>query len=310
MRYQSLFMLILAAGLCFLPLAAAQDQPDRPAAATYPPRYGNAPPAETPSPQAAPPQTQTVPSTLTLPAGTLVRVRLTDPLSSDHNIAGDGFTTVLDQPIIVQGWVVSRRGQMAVGQVVTAQKAGRNKGVSQLAIELNQLVLVDGQQMPIRTQLVQTSAGATSRARDAATIGTTTGIGTVIGAAAGGGQGAAIGAVIGVAAGAVGIMSTRGRPTELSAETLLTFSLEDPVTISTERSQQAFVPVSQQDYARGDERRNSPREIRAAPRYPPPYYYPPYYYYSPYWYYGYYGFGPRIYVAPRAYYRGGYRSRR
>jgi hypothetical protein len=305
-------VLILAAGLCFLPLAAAQDQPDRPTAATNPPRYGNAPPAETPSPQTAPAQTQTVPASLTLPAGTLVRVRLTDTLSSDHNNAGDGFTTVLDQPIIVQGWVVSRRGQMAVGQVVTAQKASRNKGVSQLAIELNQLVLVDGQQVPIRTQLVQTSAGTTSRGRDAATIGTTTGIGTVIGAAAGGGQGAAIGAVIGVAAGAVGIMSTRGRPTELYSETLLTFSLEDPVTISTEQSRQAFVPVSQQDYARSDEPQTAPRNYRVAPEYPPPYYYPPYpyYYYSPYWYYGYYGFGPRIYVAPRGYYRGGYRGRR
>lgn len=308
MRYKLLFILILVAGFCILPLTAAQDQPDRPAE-TSPPRYGSESPAEAPYPQSAPAHAQPVPTTLTLPAGTLVRVRLTDALSSDRNNAGDGFTTVLDQPIIVQGWVVSHRGQMAVGQVVTAQKAGRNKGVSQLAIELDQLVLVDGQQVPIRTQLVQTSAGTTSRGRDAATIGTTTGIGTVIGAAAGGGEGAAIGAVIGVAAGAVGIMSTRGRPTELYAETLLTFSLEDPVTISTEQSQQAFRPVSQQDYARSDEQRNAPREFRVAPRYPPPYYYPPYYYYSPYWYYGYYGYGPRVYVAPRVYYRGRYRGR-
>ena len=48
-----------------------------------------------------------VPPVLTLPAGTLVTVRTTQTLSSDHNRPGDGFTTVLDQPLIAQGWIVA-----------------------------------------------------------------------------------------------------------------------------------------------------------------------------------------------------------
>jgi hypothetical protein len=248
----------------------------------------------------------------------LIRVRLTDTLSSDRNNVGDGFNTVLEQPIVVQGWVMSRRGQTAVGQVVTAQKAGRIRGVSQLAIELSELVLVDGQQVPIRTQLVQSSAG-TTRGLDAAAVGTTTGVGAAIGAIAGGGEGAAIGAGAGAAAGIVGMLSTRGRATELYPETLLTFRLENPVTISTQQSQQAFRPVSQQDYAGNNTRRNTPQNFPAVESYPPPYYYPPYdyppyyypyYYDSPYWYYGYYGFGPRFYVAPRGYFGGGHYWRR
>jgi hypothetical protein len=311
MRYQFLLALVLALGVCLVPVAVAQNQTGQPAV-TNPPGYGDQSPGEAPYPQVAPAQTQGVPPSLTLPAGTLVRVRLIDTLSSDRNNPGDGFTTVLEQPIVVQGWVVARRGQTALGRVVTAQKAGRVQGVSQLAIELSDLALVDGQQVPIRTQLVQNSAG-TSRVRDAAAVGTTTGTGAAIGAAAGGGEGAAIGAAAGAVAGIVGVLSTRGRATELYPETLLTFRLEDPVTISTEQSQQAFRPVSQQDYAGNAGQRNAQGPFRGAETYPPPYYYPPYYYppyyYPPYWYYGYYGVGPGFYVVPRVYFGGGYRGR-
>jgi hypothetical protein len=309
MKYKVLDVLILAMGFCFAATAPAQNQTEPPAVMN-PPRYGNPSAVPEPYPQNAPVQPpQTVPANLTLPAGTLVRVRLTDMLSSDRNNAGDGFTSVLEQPMIAQGWVVSQRGQMAIGRVVTAQKAGRTQGISQLAIELSELVLVDGQQIPIRTQLTEISAGI-SRDRDVATVGTTTGVGAVIGAVAGGGEGAAIGAAAGAAAGIVGVLSTRGRATELSAETLLTFRLEDPVTISTQESQQAFRPVRQEDFARNDSRRNPPRNFPVIGAYPSPYYYPSYYY-SPYWYYGYYGYRPRIYVAPRRYFgRGFYRRYR
>lgn len=42
---------------------------------------------------------------------------------------------------------------------------------------------------------------------------------------------------------------TRGRPTILEPETQLTFRLVDPVSVDTTHSQQAFLPVTQQDYA-------------------------------------------------------------
>ena len=45
--------------------------------------------------QAPPAPAAPQPGTLTLPAGTLITVRLNQPLSSDHNQPGDGFTAVL-----------------------------------------------------------------------------------------------------------------------------------------------------------------------------------------------------------------------
>jgi len=263
------------------------------------------------------PSEQPVPSTLTLPVGTLITVRTTQWVSSDRNRPGDAFTTVLEQPVVARGWVLARRGQVVVGRVVVAQEAGRVQGVSELAVELTELVLVDGQQVPVRTHLM-TGSGDTSLGRDAEIIGTTTGVGVLVGAAAGGGRGAAIGAAVGAAAGLAGILTTRGQPTEIHAETVLTFRLEAPLAIFTQQSQHAFQPVTPEDYEdrgtfrvpqshpadRGERRGRIGIEGRFE--------YPPYHHgrrylqigyrgYYDYWYTRYYDYGFRssIYVVPR-----------
>ena len=124
---------------------------------------------------------------------------------------GDNFSAVLDEPIVVNGWVVARRGQAQTGRVSQVKKGGHGGGSSQLGIELPGLTLVDGQQLALQTQLFQASGGS-SQGRNVAAVGTTTGLGAVIGAIAGGGTGAAIGAGVGATAGIIGVMSTPGRP--------------------------------------------------------------------------------------------------
>ena len=243
------------------------------------------------------------PGNITIPAGKVIFIRLNQPLSSDHSHPGEGFTATLDQPIVVNGWVVARRGETVVGTVTSAKKAGRVKGVSQLGLELTELTVVDGQQLPLSTELWNGSAG-TSHGADAATIAGTTGVGTIIGAVANGGEGAGIGAGAGAAAGIAAVLLTRGKPTVLGAEARLSFRIKEPVTISTENSRQAFQPVNSEDY----NARRSPRQRPngyVAGGYPVAY--PPYYAgCSPYWgcgpYYPYYGFyGPSI-----GFYYGGY----
>src|SRR6202041_331650 len=226
-----------------------------------------------------------VPPSLTIPAGTVIQIRTTNFLSSDGNHKGDNFIATLAQPIVIAGWVVMRRGQTITGQVTDAAKAGRVKGVSRLQLDLSQLTLVDGQLVPIQTQLLNATAG-TSRGRDAAAIGVTTGTGAAIGAAAAGGSGAAIGAGAGFVASVAGVLLTRGKPTIITPETLLTFKTEQPVTISTVRGQLAFRPVTQADYQPSQQPRNANyRRLRPYPYYYGPGYYPPPpppgYYYGP-----------------------------
>lgn len=262
-------------------------------------------PAQAPSRTAGPSQPfgsadlqdQTVPPSLHLASGTIVSVRLNQALSTDHNRTGDGFTATLEQPVVVNGWVVARRGQTIEGRVLNSLKGGRVKGTSKLEIALTRLTLVNGQQVPVHTQLVQASGGPT-KGRDASAIGTTTGVGAMIGAIAGEGEGAAIGAGIGAAVGVAGVLLTRGRPTVIPPEALLTFRLESSADISTLQGQAAFRPVNQQDYPQDALQR------RPGQAYPqrPPYGYPGYIgyygwpgYYSPYWGwgrpYGYWGTG-------------------
>lgn len=262
-----------------------QDQNQGPMNAPPPPQNNNNyPNGQNPRPADRRPP-PLVPPSLTVPAGTVIQIRTRDFLSSDGNHKGDNFIATLAQPIVIDGWVVMRRGQTINGQVTDAVRAGRVKGVSRLQLDLSQLTLVDGQLVPVQTQLLNASAG-TSNGRDAAAIGVTTGTGAAIGAAAAGGPGAAIGAGAGFVASVAGVLLTRGKPTIITPETLLTFKTEQPVTISTVRGQLAFRPVTQADYQPSQQPRNANyRRLRPYPYYYGPGYYPPPpppgYYYGP-----------------------------
>jgi len=237
------------------------------------------------------PSQAVLPQTLTVPAGTIVRVRVDDWLSSDRSVTGDSFSAVLEDPIVVGGWVVARRGQAQTGRISSVKK-GRS---SALGVDLPELTLVDGQQLPLQTQLFQAAGGRADRGRDVAIVGTTTGMGAVIGEIAGGGVGAAIGAGLGATAGIIGVKSTDGRPAVIAPETVLSFRLQAPVTISTANSQLAFQPVTQSDYD-SHTREGRPRMANQDPPRPYNSYPYPYAYGYPYpWYpapfigFGYYG---------------------
>ena len=271
---------------------ASPTEPNQPQAAAQATQTG---------PASQPAQTSqaglSVPGTLTVPAGTILMVRINEFLSSDKNQIGDRFTAVLEQPVVVNGWVVARRSQTLLGQVKEAKKAGRVKGVSQLGVELTDLTVVDGRQVPMLTELWKASAG-TSHGQDAATIGGGSALGAAIGAAADWGKGAAIGAGAGAAAGIAAVLLTRGRPTVLEPETPLSFRLEDPIKIDTTQAQQAFLPVTQQDFDGGGSEHRRPR---LAAGYTGPWGYPCGYYGPCYAYPGYvgiysgYGWGSRSY---------------
>lgn len=263
---------------------------------------GGAPGASNESQNYPPPPP--APAQLTIKSGTFVTVRVNQVLSSDHNQPGDAFTATLVRPIVVDGVVVAQRGQTIAGRVAEAQKAGRVQGVSRLGVQLTELTLVDGQQLPIQSQLVSRS-GPTSEGRDAAGVIATTATGAAIGAGVNGGVGAGVGAGIGGIVGTVGVLLTRGRASVIYPEQVLTFRVEAPITFSTERASVAFRYVDPSDYERPQDLQvRTPAPYGA---YPPPPYWGPAYPYPYYW-----GpsvafvWGPRFYG--HGYYHGGYRG--
>jgi hypothetical protein len=276
---------------------AAPPPPPPPANNPGPGTYSNGAPRYNPPPR---PHNNNqysafAPDPLTIPAGTNVQIRTTDWLSSDKNHKGDQFIGTLASPIIVNGWVVARRGQTVTGTVTDAQRAGRVKGVSKLQLDLSQLTLVDGQLLNVQTTLLNASAG-TSNGRDAAGVAVTTGTGAAIGAAAGGGVGAGIGAGAGLVAGVAGVLLTRGKPTIIPPEDILTFRTEQPITFTTAHGPYAFRQATAADYG-------TPRPVTLRPAFRPY----PYGYYPPPPPPGYYPYG--YYAAPPVVYYGGYYRR-
>ena len=236
-----------------------------------------------------------LPMNMTLPAGTWLNVRVDQGLSSDHNKAGDVWTATLTQPLIVDGRVLARRGQIVGGTVAEAQKSGHGKKESRLALDLNQLTLADGRQVRIQSRLIEFHGPPVYRGREIAAVGTTVATGAAIGGAVGGGSGAGIGAAGGVVASTIGVMLTHGKPTVVYPESQLTFRLEAPFifAVNNETTLRAFAPVQADDYL------SSQRGLRTSLNFqgsaPPsgayaPY---PYSYYSPYYYSPYY-YGPGL----------------
>jgi hypothetical protein len=273
----------LVLGLLAVP-AFAQDRPtveqvQKELADTAPP------PMDDQQPMADP---QAIPPRLTIKAGTYVTVRLNEFLSSDRSMAGDAFTATLTKPIVVDGVVVASRGQNVTGRVTEAKKAGRVSGTSHLGIQLIELPVVDGQQLPIQSELL-TRTGPTSVGRDVGAVAATTGVGAAIGAGVNGGVGAGVGAGAGLIVGLAGVLLTRGHPTIVYPETVLTFRVNQDVTISTEHSVQAFRFVQPSDYAQP-----ATTMVRRPPPPGAPYGYASGYapYASPYPYYGYPYYGP------------------
>ncbi len=224
-----------------------------------------------------------VPPQLHLRPGTFVSVRLDQPLASNRNHEGDIFSATLVRPVVVDGIVVAQAGEMVEGRVVEVRNTRRTEGPSSLGVQLTDLTLVDGTQIPIASQLVSRTAPG-SGDHDAGTIIGSTAAGAAIGGAADWGTGAAVGAAAGLAAGTVGVLLTHGRPSVLYPESVLTFRVQSPVLISTVNAPDAFHGVDPREYEQYDRYNTGqqPRRMVAAPA--SAYYYPPAYYYG--------GFGP------------------
>jgi len=167
---------------------------------------------------------------MVVPAGTRIRVRLLDTVSTRTTRAGERFAASLDEPLVVGDRVVVPRGTTFHGRVIESKPSGRFKGRAVVALHLDSFDL-NGQSYRIRsTNSTRVSAG--HKKHNLAWIGGGTGGGAAIGAIAGGGVGAAIGAGAGAAAGTVGSAITGKRNVRLPAETALTFTLRAPVSLA------------------------------------------------------------------------------
>jgi hypothetical protein len=169
------------------------------------------------------------PSKVSIPDGTAMSVRLTDPLDSEKNQAGDTFRATLNVPITVDDNVVIPEGADLEGRVAEVKSAAHFKGASLLAIELTK-VSFNGRSYQIHTNTWQKEGTARGK-NTAVKVGGGAALGAIIGGIAGGGKGAAIGTVVGAGAGTGAQAVTKGEQIKLNSEQLLSFTLASPVTV-------------------------------------------------------------------------------
>ena len=180
---------------------------------------------------AAPPALTPEPHVVTLPAGTTLSIRLGENLSSERNRDGDSFQGTLDAPVIANGFIIAERRSRVVGRVIQSGRAGRVKGLANLELAVSEINTTDGQRVLVETDSYQ-KWGNSSMKGDTAKVAGAAALGAIIGAIAGGGKGAAIGAGAGGAAGTGVALGTRGSAVSIPSESILTFRLARPATIT------------------------------------------------------------------------------
>jgi len=185
-------------------------------------QYTKVPAKQTPSAQ---------PMKVTLAEGTTIAVRVGETLNSEKNESGDTWTGTLAEPVIIDGLVIAERGASVEGRVTNVKRAGRVKGVANMAIALTRFTTADGQRVDVHTSGYG-AVGKDETKKDVGKVAIASGIGAAIGAIAGGGKGAAIGAGAGAGAGTGVVLATRGGPTVIPNESLVRFRVAEPVPIT------------------------------------------------------------------------------
>ena len=170
------------------------------------------------------------PAGLTIPAGTVVTIRLIDSIDSSRDQPGQEFDATVDAPVAAAEKVVIPKDSSAKVRLVEAKNSGKMTGSAELELQLAS-VTVNGTPYEVQSGSYQ-QHGASRGKRTAMATGGGAILGGLIGGIAGGGKGAAIGAGAGAATGAGVQAVTKGSTVKVPSETKIDFTLKQPLTVA------------------------------------------------------------------------------
>jgi hypothetical protein len=150
-----------------------------------------------------------------LPAGTLITVRLQSAISSASAHTGDAFEAVLDEPIVVDEQTIVPRGAPVTGRVVAAKSSGHLEDPGYLRLTLA-TIEINGKALPVQASSIFVKGGSHEK-RNLGMIG--------------GGTGALIGGAVGAVGGTGAAYATGKKDVGFSPERRLTFRLAQPLPL-------------------------------------------------------------------------------
>lgn len=200
------------------------EQPEQPYGEAPPNQQGYAPPEQAP-------YYPTPMAPVTVPAGTLLRVRLDQPLDTAHLQDGTIFQATNAVDVYERGVLAIPRGAALTGRVVEAGEGGKGKlgGSAVLSLQLTNVNLA-GNIFPLVTD-VWSSRGPNKAGYTASNTAGGAILGAIIGGIIGRGAGAAIGAGVGAAGGLAASEATHGPRVLLPVEAQVDFHLAAPATV-------------------------------------------------------------------------------
>jgi hypothetical protein len=168
---------------------------------------------------------------ITVPAGTVLRLRLRNAVGSDLSRTEDPVSATLATSIRLNGRDVLPAGSIARGYVTSAVRSGKVKGRARLGLRFSTIVLADDhERYNISTRQWVAVAPATKRS-DAMKIGLPALGGALVGGLVGGGKGAAIGGAAGGGAGTAVVLTTRGKEVRIGRGAIVKVRLASPVMV-------------------------------------------------------------------------------
>ncbi len=172
---------------------------------------------------------------LTIESGSVIGVRLDEPVSSATAEVEDRVMAVVTREVVVDGRTAIPAGSRVEGYVTFVERGGKFREKARIGLEFTTLMLPAGERMPIQTEAVfregESPAGeATSK------IGASAVVGTVLGALIGGKKGAAIGGAAGAAGGTAVVAKGGTNDAVLPGGAALTLRLTNPVVVIVDRT--------------------------------------------------------------------------
>ncbi len=178
-----------------------------------------------------------------LRAGTLLKTRMKNSLSTTSTVVGTPFTADLIEPVTRSGKVILPVGSVVEGMVTEVHSGRRISGAATLHLVPRSVTLPDGTHYILHAQLIDTSQTTSSKVDSEGTLvrrdhpketlavmSLAAGGGAAAGALVGGGVGAVVGAGVGAGVGTV-IWLKQDRQESVAKDSTLVFSLTVPMIL-------------------------------------------------------------------------------
>lgn len=172
---------------------------------------------------------------LVVPSSSVIGLQVDTSLSSERARVEDRVEARVTRDVLIDGRVAIPAGTRVIGSVTVVERGGKIKERARLGVRFHTLVLADNLELPIRTESISREGQAPGRESSAKIGGAAVG-GAILGAIIGGGKGAVIGGATGAAGGTAAVMAGDRNAATLTAGTVLTVRLTEPVTIEVEKS--------------------------------------------------------------------------